>query len=65
SLLECDFTRLAVGAAKVIRFDVDSPGTSAQFHIHSSVSDGELQDPQTADNAEDFIVTVGSGSPSA
>jgi len=65
SLLECDFTKLAVGASKVIRFDVDSPGTSEQFHIHSSVSDGELQDPQTADNAEDFIVTVGSGSPSA
>ena len=65
SLLECDFTKLAVGASKIIRFDVDSPSPSDQFHIHSSVSDGELQDPQTADNAEDFIVTVGSGGPSA
>jgi len=62
-VLECDFTDLAAGESKIIRFDVTGSSQTQQFHIESNVSletNSELQDPDIDDNIEDVNVWVSS-----
>jgi hypothetical protein len=63
SLLECDFTDLAVGESKIIRFDVTGSTHGMSFSIESDVSlksTSELQDPELDDNDETISVPVSS-----